>query len=583
MKKYYINSIFSRLFISFMLIMIPIYIVGGLIFTWSENAIKTEIKNSAISRINFLKNNLESETVRIKTLQGNFINDIDLNKLLFSEYKNYPVHEYYTAVSNVRKRLIILKNSSNFINDVVIYLPCLNKTISANVGYLDYIEEDFNKLLVEFQEKPYPIIFQDDKYSILMFFPFTNNSSVNPKYLVEMQLSIKLLENYIADFDTYPDSHIALFDHTVGKYIIGADNDLNFNESMKPDTIKKDNSIIDESIVNVKNKKYLMIHGFSDYLNVSLLEFIPVQSIFEIPNLYRKSLAVFFLLSIGVLFIYSFSTYKFVHVPIKTVLSAFHDLENGNLKTSIQYKKANEFMDLYDGFNKMVFRLNKLIDRVYVQELFAKKMELKQLQSQINPHFLYNSYFILHRMIKDKDFENAGNLSLFISKHYQYITRNAQDEVPLYKEVEYVKNYMKIQEFRFYGRFSVEFGLLDDKLSNIFVPRLILQPILENAIEHGIKDNMSSGMIHIRFHTVSTGLEITIEDNGENTTDDDISLLKEKLLDEGYDTEVTGIINVHRRIKLKYGEKSGLSISRSELGGLKVVIIIDTKEVSSHV
>jgi two-component system sensor histidine kinase YesM len=374
LKKYYINSIFSRLFISFMLIMIPIYIVGALIFTWSENAIKTEIKNSAISRINFLKNNLESEIVRIKNLQGNFTNDIDLNKLLFSEYKDYPEYEYYMTVSNVRKRLIILKNSSSFINDVIVYIPSLNKTISANEGYFDFIEEDFYKMLTTLQERPYPVIFEDYKHSILMPFPFTisKNSLEKPKYLVEMQLSEKPLENYIADFNTYPDSHIVLFDHTVGKCIIGADNNSNFNEIIEFDAIKKDNSTIVESIIEVKSKEYLMIHGFSDYLNVSLLEFVPVQSIFEIPNRYRKFLAIFFLLSIGILLIYSFSTYKFVHVPIKTILNAFHDVENGNLKVSIRYRKANEFMHLYEGFNKMVFRLDDLIDRVYAQELFAK-------------------------------------------------------------------------------------------------------------------------------------------------------------------------------------------------------------------
>jgi two-component system sensor histidine kinase YesM len=151
-----------------MLIMIPIYIVGALIFTWSENAIKTEIKNSAISRINFLKNNLESEIVRIKNLQGNFTNDIDLNKLLFSEYKDYPEYEYYMTVSNVRKRLIILKNSSSFINDVIVYIPSLNKTISANEGYFDFIEEDFYKMLTTLQERPYPVIFEDYKHSILL-------------------------------------------------------------------------------------------------------------------------------------------------------------------------------------------------------------------------------------------------------------------------------------------------------------------------------------------------------------------------------------------------------------------------------
>ena len=90
-------------------------------------------------------------------------------------------------------------------------------------------------------------------------------------------------------------------------------------------------------------------------------------------------------------------------------------------------------------------------------------------------------------------------------------------------------------------------------------------------------------MIRISFHATCTGLKIIIEDNGKNASDKHIASLKEKLLEEGYDTEVTGIINVHRRVKLKYGEKSGLSISRSELGGLKVAININIKEVLSHV
>lgn len=186
-------------------------------------------------------------------------------------------------------------------------------------------------------------------------------------------------------------------------------------------------------------------------------------------------------------------------------------------------------------------------------------------------------------MIKDRDFENATNLSLFLSGHFQYITRNAPDEVPLRNEVEHARNYIEIQTFRFSGRFSVEFVLLEDKFNDIPVPRLILQPILENAIEHGIKDNINSGMIRISFHATCTGLKIIIEDNGKNASDKHIASLKEKLLEEGYDTEVTGIINVHRRVKLKYGEKSGLSISRSELGGLKVAININIKEVLSHV
>lgn len=146
------------------------------------------------------------------------------------------------------------------------------------------------------------------------------------------------------------------------------------------------------------------------------------------------------------------------------------------MKVSINYQTANEFMDLYEGFNKMVSRLDGLIEKVYVQEILTKKMELKQLQAQIIPHFLYNSYFILHRMIKERDFENATNLSMYMGKHFQYITRNALDEVFLYKEVEQVKNYVEIQILRFTGRLEIEFGQLEEKFNEIMVPRMVEYP-----------------------------------------------------------------------------------------------------------
>ncbi len=573
LKKHYLNSIFSRLFLSFLFILIPIYLFGTLIFTWGENAIKTEIKNTALSRVNFLKNNLESEIYRIKMLQGSIMNDRILNQFI-NEYKFVPEYDYYIMVSNVQQRLIIMKNSSSFIHDVTIHIPGLDKKISANSGYLDFNENDFNRLL-SMLDVPYPVIFNDSKTILLMPFPLTsvNKNLKKPVYLVEIQLSDKALDNSMMISNTYSDSHIVLFDHTADKCITGTENSVDYKAILSK-LQTGDDSEKAEGAIEIDSKKYFMVHEFSDYLNLSVLEFIPLQSMFKIPDRYRGFLWLFFLLSVLVLLFYSFSTYKFVHNPIKKILNAFRNVEKGDLKVSIRYKTANEFMNLYDGFNKMVSRLDELIEKVYVQEILAKKMELKQLQAQINPHFMYNSYFILHRMIKEEDRENAANLSMYMGRYFQYITRNASDEVFLHKEVEHAKNYTEIQTMRFCGRLTIEFGLLADGFNDILVPRMILQPVLENAIEHGMRDIGTDGFIRVCFDDNGPGVKIIIEDNGNSISDEDIDYLRKKITDEGYNAEITGFINVHRRIKLKYGGKSGLMVSRSELGGLMVVINI---------
>jgi two-component system sensor histidine kinase YesM len=265
------------------------------------------------------------------------------------------------------------------------------------------------------------------------------------------------------------------------------------------------------------------------------------------------------------------------------ILVAFERLEKGDMSVRVQLKAAREFNDLMEGFNKMVERLGGLIDRVYKQEIYAQRVELKQLQSQINPHFLYNSYFMLHRMIKERDFENADALSSYLGKYFRYITKNDSDEVPLEVELEHSRSYVEIQVMRFSTRLSAEFGELPENLKNLEVPRLIIQPIFENSIEHGVKSTLKNGLIRLSISEVNDFLCVTIEDNGSNLGDDDIEKLHERLNDTRSMGEATGLVNVHRRIRLRFGDSSGVSVSRSDLGGLKVDIKINLKEENKNV
>ena len=117
------------------------------------------------------------------------------------------------------------------------------------------------------------------------------------------------------------------------------------------------------------------------------------------------------------------------------LMDAFNEMKKGNLNSRIHHSSKNEFSYIYEAFNDTEDKLNKLIDEVYVQKNLVQKAQMKQLQAQINPHFLYNSFFILSRRIKREDIEGAEKLSIHLSNYFKYLTRDGADYIMLYQEV----------------------------------------------------------------------------------------------------------------------------------------------------
>lgn len=144
------------------------------------------------------------------------------------------------------------------------------------------------------------------------------------------------------------------------------------------------------------------------------------------------------------------------------------------------YEEREAVLDVQER-NDMEDRLSRLIEEVYVQKNLTQKAQLKQLQAQINPHFLYNSFFTLSRRIKRQDYDNAEEFARHLGNYFKYLTRDGSDFIALRQEVEHAKSYATIQQARFSSRVRVCFEQLPDSCSGLMVPRLILQPLLENS------------------------------------------------------------------------------------------------------
>lgn len=270
-------------------------------------------------------------------------------------------------------------------------------------------------------------------------------------------------------------------------------------------------------------------------------------------------------------------TRRSIHQPIDHLLEAFDEMKAGNFTHHFYDDGGNEFSYLYGGYNEMLDQMNHLVNEVLIQKNLIQEVELKQLQAQINPHFLYNSFFILSRRIKRHDEEGAEQFANLLGNYFKFLTRSGQDFIELRREVEHARCYAKLQGTRFVGRINVEFEILPEKYEKVRVPRLILQPLLENSFEHGLEDKESDGIMQVRFETLEDKLFIHVEDNGNEATDDVIRKMQESL-EEGISEEITGIINIHKRLQIYFKNQAGLKVSRSTLGGACVTIWMILRE-----
>lgn len=228
----------------------------------------------------------------------------------------------------------------------------------------------------------------------------------------------------------------------------------------------------------------------------------------------------------------------------------------------------------------MLIKLQTLIDQDFKQKLMMQKAELKQLQSQINPHFLYNSFFILNSLAKTGDTERIELFTNMLGEYFRFITRNGEEDVWLSEEIKHARMYTEIQKLRFSRRISVQFDDLPKEMERIRVPRLVVQPIIENAYEHSLEKMPEEGFLRVSFEQHPSESLIIVEDNGKSVDESAIDALNNRLSNPNEEHEMTGMINIHRRISLTYGEGSGLFLKRSKLNGLRVEIRIKSIEES---
>lgn len=326
----------------------------------------------------------------------------------------------------------------------------------------------------------------------------------------------------------------------------------------------------------MNGEPYIVTACYSDALNATFLQLVLSDVALRPLRFYRLGLAAYIVVSLALFCLCAMLSLRMVRKPIVKLMDAYGKIEAGDYAACVDGgEKIEEFAYLANGFNSMAAKLNDTVNRLYKQEIYAQRMELSQLQMQINPHFLFNSYFMMDRLLQQGDYETAGELSNHLGEFFMYINRDGRRYVELSAEWEHMHSYAMVQLLRYNRRLRLEIEPVPDAFRAYIVPRLILQPIMENSIEHGLAHTRQNGLSSLRFEWDERLLRIVVEDNGGDVTDELIETLSGRI--RRYDApgqETTALINIHRRLQLFYGGEYGLRFSRSALGGLKTEILL---------
>ena len=565
------SSIFYKILIGFLLMVIPLYMLNLQMTIWSSNNIKQEISKSTKSQVHFYLTAVETESNRIIRVQRECLNDVNLQKLSITA-DVMTDYEKVRTIIDLQSQLQMLKNMSNYIVDVSAYIPLINRVISTNSSISNLTDEQFGTLLNNTMHEGSLLIASDDNLMVNINYPsIAMQKAKTPLFILSVELSKSELSHTLSKIVNY-DGSGALQISPKNKWSLAAGANDNISNLIKNEIIKEinhNNLKTDQKSLKINGETYLVTYDCSDLLDSVLLVYIPERQILYPLKMYSKWIWIISIFSAVIIFIFSYWMYRLIVKPLGKLQSAFRYVEEGNFDINISHNSNDEFGYMYKHFNNMVKNLKQVIDQMYTQKIRAQQAELKQLQYQINPHFLYNSFFIIYRMAKMDDTENIMLLSQHLGNFYQYITRSSADEVPLFKEFEHTKDYIEIQTMRFSNRIKVELDQIPKEYENVLVPKLTLQPVIENCYKHGLKNKMQDGIIKVGIFSGNDELLISVEDNGDELDDKKVDDLNKLLLYDS-DIETTGLINVHRRLKIKYGEKGGISISRSSLGGLKV-------------
>jgi len=318
----------------------------------------------------------------------------------------------------------------------------------------------------------------------------------------------------------------------------------------------------------VDGKDCLVTYYHIEDLNYTIVNFVPLKELLKENQVIQIAMLRVAGASFVICILFAFLFSLYVLRPLRQICTQMKKVENEDFDVKVDFNGNDEIALLGKSFNKMSKKLKELINQVYLVKIKQRETELAALQAQINPHFLYNALDTIYWMSRMEKAFDTSKLIEALAKLFRLSLSSGKEQIPLRNEVEHLKYYLVIQKKR-YGD-SIQYKIdIDRELYDCRVLKLILQPLVENAIVHGIDKKEGKGNIFVTVRRERENLIYEIKDDGIGVNLDEIRSLLQNV---GESNRGIGIKNVNDRLKLYFGEKYGIEFFNEEGGGTRVIV-----------
>ncbi len=461
--------------------------------------------------------------------------------------------------------------------------------------YLNFVYNPFNQdlIMVQTSQKSFQESSQSEQYIKRLFSP---NEASNLQAFVEgwrhcrignEQYLLRIVET---DTNTYVGALIRNDDLLLPLQSVSEERHMEaFFLDRKGEwltTAPPDTADAVSAVIHAKTKSYQTVRGEERYLlvqhtlrlaDLEIITLIPENVILQqVPLFQRISYAVPFAAAL-VLFFLLVNLQKLVLRPIHYLIKGMRQISKGNLDTRLSTNLSHEFSLISATFNSMASQIQDLKISMYEEEIRSHKAELKQLQLQMNPHFLYNSLNIIYNLAEARKYDLIQRMSSHMVNYLRFFARLREHSIHIWEEMDNIEHYIEIQKLRFPKHLEYDFDI-EDSLKNVRIPPLTIHPFVENALKHGFTTGKSVFQVKVRIHRITDGItdfcEITIENNGKKFPAQLVESLSGLMETSSFTREHTGIWSVYNQLKIFYRGQAGMSFSNLDSHGVAVTVRI---------
>lgn len=569
-RKYKFNSWFIKnLILLFILIIVPITGMVTLIYYSYGNMKKNEIKsfNDKIITDTIADFDRIIKEARTQLIYIGFNSDVELYM-----YDTKEIKQLNYKIKNISELIRLPVISKNYIDSIYLHSHKSNKIISIE-GISDF--ESFGEracLDMYLQQDP------GNRKNILLT-PNFHNGFAKKQLSIYQNIKYGALSSGIAVMNM--DLHELIQEMNIGDetqiYITDGQQILLSNNEDK----------IGQSVEEIKNYKSLKLHNtiirkdytissrFSEESSLEVISYFELQTYQNQLNTIRNFMITFVIIMIIITICLVAFTSVQIFRPIGTIISSIEQYSNVLFGDDAILKEKDELMYILNSIQKTVKTKRDIDEELAERVRLLKKAQSVALQSQINPHFFNNTLDTINWMamglLGSKN--EISEMTNALSRMLRMTLENTDTIIPLGTEIDHCMNYLWIQKKRYEDKFDVIWNI-PKELYECKTIRIVLQPIIENAIYHGIKPLSNKGLITVIGQSLGNTIEISIEDNGLGMTAKeliDIKLSMENQIVK--ESKHIGITNVNQRLKLYFGEEYGVQIESKEGVGTKVTIL----------